>query len=94
MTDFELILTMLGEKSTTAIARKTDAQGFNQNLKAAAAGGAIAGSARKDLEKKLGESVVSRQNYLNPGQAEKRKQLPVSYTDATELNPNNDSDAE
>src|SRR5205823_13331515 len=35
MNDLELIFTMLGEASTTAIARKEDAQGFDKNKLAA-----------------------------------------------------------
>ncbi|MEK6902216.1 MAG: BRO family protein, partial [archaeon] len=35
MTGLELIFTMLGEASTTKIAQKTNAQGFNENKKAA-----------------------------------------------------------
>ncbi|MCX6963072.1 MAG: Bro-N domain-containing protein [Verrucomicrobia bacterium] len=50
MTDLELIFTMLGEASTTEIAKKQDTQGFHQNKKAATAGGAIAGNARRELE--------------------------------------------
>lgn len=64
MTDLELIFTMLGEASTTEIARKKDAQGFNENHIAARQGGEVAGSARKDLEAKTGEKVITRQNYL------------------------------
>ena len=64
MTDLELIFTMLGEASTTEIARRKDAQGFVKNHKAAKEGGAIAGDARKALETKSGKSVVSKQNYL------------------------------
>lgn len=64
MTDIELILTMLGEKSTTTIAVARDARGFNQNKSAAMAGGKIAGDTRSRLEIELGRSVVSRQNYL------------------------------
>lgn len=65
MTDLELIFTMLGEASTTAIARTQDAQGFNQNKDAAQRGGAIAGNARKDLEIETGEKVVTGENYLH-----------------------------
>ncbi|MDX1902055.1 MAG: Bro-N domain-containing protein [Gammaproteobacteria bacterium] len=65
MTDLELIFTMLGEASTTEIARNKDAQGFVQNKSAARAGGDVAGSARKDLEKKSGKKVITQQNYLN-----------------------------
>ncbi len=64
MTDLELIFTMLGEASTTEIARRKDAQGFDDNRDAAKQGGAVAGNARKELESKSGKPVVSRANYL------------------------------
>ncbi len=64
MTDIELILTMLGEKSTTSIATVRNSQGFEENKLAARSGGKIAGDARKNLEKQLGRPVVSSENYL------------------------------
>ena len=64
MTDLELIFSMLGEASTVEIARNKDAQGFDQNKEVARQGGSVAGRARKDLEKKSGKKVVSKQNYL------------------------------
>lgn len=67
MTDLELIFTMLGEASTTEIARRKDALGFGDNRAAAKQGGAVAGNARKELEAKTGKPVVSRANYLAPG---------------------------
>jgi hypothetical protein len=70
MTDLELILTMLGEKSTKEIAQIRDAFGFEQNKSAARAGGDIAGNARRGLEREIGRSVVSRSNFL-PKQTEK-----------------------
>lgn len=69
MTDMELILTMLGETSTKAIAEQKDAQGFYQNFDAARDGGDIAGSARKQIENKTGKPVVSSRNYLAPRKA-------------------------
>jgi DNA-damage-inducible protein D len=66
MTDLELIFTMLGEASTTEIARRKDAHGFRQNKTAAKEGGTVAGNARKELEAKSGKPVVSRENYLAP----------------------------
>jgi len=63
MTDLELIFTMLGEASTTEIARKKDAQGFPENKKAARQGGTIAGNARRELEKKSGTRVSVKENY-------------------------------
>ncbi|WP_316811450.1 Bro-N domain-containing protein [Pedobacter heparinus] len=65
MTDLELIFTMLGEASTTEIAKSKDAQGFEENKKAAKAGGTIAGNARKELEQKSGKKIVSKENYLD-----------------------------
>jgi hypothetical protein len=63
MTDLELIFTMLGEASTTEIARKKDAQGFADNQKAAIEGGSVAGNARRDLEEKSGTKVSTKENY-------------------------------
>ena len=77
MTDLELIFTMLGEASTTEIARTKDAQGFVENKKAAKQGGTIAGNARRELEQRTGEKVVSRENFkeLAEGQAKKLKRI-------------------
>ena len=63
MTDLELIFTMLGEASTTEIAKNKNANGFVENHKAAKAGGSVAGKARKDLEQKSGKKIVSNQNF-------------------------------
>jgi DNA-damage-inducible protein D len=63
MTDLELIFTMLGEASTTEIAKNKNAIGFVENHKAAKAGGNVAGNARKELEKKSGAKIVSKQNF-------------------------------
>ena len=64
MTGLELIFTMLGEASTTEIARRSDALGFVENRTSAKQGGTIAGNARKALEAKTGKAVVSNANYL------------------------------
>ena len=64
MTDLELILTMLGETSTKEIAKQRDGYGFYDNSKAASDGGAIAGSARKQIEHQTGQRVVSPRNFL------------------------------
>ncbi len=75
MTDLELIFTMLGEASTTEIARRKDAQGFDDNRHAAKEGGTIAGNARKDLEAKSGSPVVSRANFLELPRTESAPRL-------------------
>jgi hypothetical protein len=64
MTDLELIFSMLGEASTTAIVKTRKPKGFIENKKVAKQGGAVAGNARKELEIKTGQKVVTAQNYL------------------------------
>jgi len=64
MTDLELIFSMLGEASTTKVARAKDAKGFTENRDAARIGGKIAGNARKELEEESGENIISSENYL------------------------------
>ncbi len=75
MNDLELIFTMLGEASTTRIARNNDSQGFKENRKSAKEGGTVAGVAREELEKRSSQSVVSPENYLKIPEKEKRKRL-------------------
>lgn len=77
MSDLELVFTMLGEASTTEIARQKDAKGLPQNKKAAKAGGTIAGNARKALEVQSGQPVSTRRNYKALSQP-KAKPLPIS----------------
>jgi hypothetical protein len=72
MDDFELIFTMLGERSTTEIHRQENSQGVPKLKVDANRGGKIAGIARKELEKELGRSVISTQNYLS-GNEQKKK---------------------
>jgi len=64
MDDFELIFTMLGERATTEIHRVEDSKGMPKLERDAKAGGDIAGGARKNLEKRLKRSIVSKTNYL------------------------------
>ncbi len=72
MDDLELIFTMLGEASTTEIAKSKDAQGFIENKTVAREGGAVAGKARKDLELKSGKKVSTAKNYLPKKKSKKR----------------------
>ncbi len=64
MTDLELIFSMLGEASTTAIARSRDSEGFEENQISARDGGKIAGNARYELELQTGNKVISKENFL------------------------------
>ena len=67
MNDLELIFSMLGEASTTAIVKTRNPKGFVENRVVAKQGGSVAGKARIDLEKKTGKKIVSKENYLPEG---------------------------
>ena len=76
MTDIELILTMLGEATTTKLHRDRDSKGFEPLKKDAQEGGAVAGSTRRDIEKRSGKPVVSSENFKGLT-GKKRKKLEV-----------------
>jgi hypothetical protein len=73
MTNLELVLNMLAETSTTELSKKQKPKTLLENKKVAKKGGSVAGSARKDLEKKLGESVISPLNAKELGKREDDK---------------------
>jgi prophage antirepressor-like protein len=64
MDDLELIFTMLGERVTTEISKKEKPKTLPKNKNIAKRGGKVAGNARKETEKELGRSVISKQNFL------------------------------
>ena len=76
MNDLELIFSMLGEASTTAIVKTKNPKGFKENKFVARQGGSVAGKARRDLEIKTGKKIVSQENYL-PATKNKKKINPV-----------------
>lgn len=65
MDNLELILTDLSEETAKRLAEKHKPQGLDQNKEVARMGGHAAKVAREDIEKNLGESVVTKQNSLN-----------------------------
>ncbi len=75
MDDFELILTMLGERTTTEIHRTKDSKGLPRLKDDARAGGQIAGTARKQIERKIGRSVVSKNTFLKTKSVKRLKIL-------------------
>ena len=83
MDDLELIFTMLGEAATTRITKTKDAQGMEENKVAARQGGEVAGNARKDLEEKTGESILSEDNLLDiPEKLKKKRKKLLEQFDA------------
>jgi len=73
MDDFELILTMLGERTTTEIHRTKNSKGVPRLKDDARVGGQIAGTARKQIERKIERSVVSKNNFLKTRNVKKLK---------------------
>ena len=65
MSDIEVTLADLGEIATREIAKKHKPQGLKENIEIAKQGGSIAKNARIDLESKIGESVITKNNALN-----------------------------
>lgn len=76
MTDLELIFSMLGEASTTEIKRTQNPENFDEHMTASIKGGGIAKNARRELEKETGESVITKENFLDtPKKIGKNKKI-------------------
>ena len=80
MTDIEVTLTDLGEIATRELAKKHKPYGLKENKEIAKRGGKIAKITRDNLEKELGESVITNRNalnykYLDDNKLNKEKQL-------------------
>ena len=65
MSDIEVTLADLGEIATREIAKKHKPKGLKENIEIAKQGGSVANNARTDLESKIGESVITKNNVLN-----------------------------
>ena len=65
MSDIEVTLADLGEIATREIAKKHKPKGLKENIEVAKQGGSVANNARTDLESKIGESVITKNNVLN-----------------------------
>jgi len=62
MTNLELVLNMLAETATTEISEEKKPTTMPENRKIATEGGAIAGTARKQIETKSGRKVITKKN--------------------------------
>jgi len=62
MTNLELVLNMLAEATTKEFSKKENPSTLDESKLVAKKGGTVAGNARKDIEKKLGEPVISSKN--------------------------------
>ena len=66
MTNLELTLNQLAEVSATALSKAKNPNGMADSKNIVIEGGSIAGNARKELEQKLGHSVISPLNASDP----------------------------
>lgn len=78
MDNIELILTDLSEEATKRLAAKQKPNGLKENIKVAKMGGHAAKVARDDIEKNLGESVVTKTNKLNYKYIEEKETNKIS----------------
>ena len=84
MDNIELILTDLSEEATKRLATKQKPNGLKENIKVAKMGGHAAKVAREDIEKNLGESVVTKTNKLNYEYIEDKKVKKISDKNESE----------
>lgn len=75
MSDIEIALADIGELTTRELAKKHKPIGLEENRKIAKEGGQVASNTRKDIEARLGESVVIKDNILNYQYIDESKQI-------------------
>ena len=81
MTNLELVLNMLAEATTTEFSKKKVPKTFQESKEIAVNGGRVAGNTRKDIEKQLGESIVTPKNAKdNLEELAASKNLKIEHT--------------
>ena len=65
MTNMELLLNALAEETATEISKQRNPEGLSENAGVAKEGAEVAKSARRDVEKRLGRSVVSSEKAID-----------------------------
>lgn len=78
MSDLEILLTDIGEVTTRELAKDHRPYGLEENKKIAASGGEIANITRKEIESRLGKSVVNNENKLVINIKMKIKKLKIN----------------
>ena len=79
MTNIELALNTLAEVTATELSRQRNPKGMVQSVQTAKEGGDVARSARKDIEGRLGRSVISSEkasDYIRPIEESTAQELP------------------
>lgn len=75
MSDIEIALADIGELTTRELAKKHKSTGLVENRKIDKEGGQVASNTRKDIEARLGESVVIKDNALGYKYIDEFKQI-------------------
>ncbi|MBO5095637.1 MAG: phage antirepressor protein [Bacilli bacterium] len=75
MSELEVALADIGELTTRKLAEKHKPIGLEENRKIAKEGGQVANNTRKDIESRLGEPVVTKDNALNYQYIDETKQI-------------------
>jgi hypothetical protein len=77
MTNIELVLNMLAEVTTTAFSKNEKPDTFTKNVKVAKKGGSVAKNARLDIERNLGDTVISPLNAFDKKQLEAKAEIDL-----------------
>jgi predicted transcriptional regulator len=75
MTNLELVLNMLAEATTSEISKSRKPKTLDESKVIAKQGGTVAGNARKEIETKTGEKVVSSLNAKQIAQGKPKRKL-------------------
>ena len=84
MTDIELALNSLAEVTTRALTAQRNPQGLEENRQIAKSGGGVSKTARVEIERQLGQSVISPLNAGDKGKLitrlseEVQEEIPTS----------------
>ena len=77
MTNIELVLNMLAEVTTTVFSKNEKPDTFTKNVKVAKKGGSVAKNARLDIERNLGDTVISPLNAFDKKQLEVKAEIDL-----------------
>ena len=78
MTNVELVLNMLAEVTTTSISRSRQPETFEESRRIAKEGGTVARDTRRNIESRIGQSVISSSNAQDKLALD--VQLPITET--------------
>ena len=77
MTNMELLLNALAEETATEISKQRNPEGFPGTAGVAKEGAEVAKSARKEVEKRIGHSVVSSEKAIDYIQSPENLPFPL-----------------